>query len=99
MDCCSCGCTNIDGSKSDDVGVGVVMASCTAVAVEYGIPYCDCWTGPGPGIDPAGGKCGDIDAQSPDTAGKDSGEGVSFGGLLAGDLMTPPFVPPKAERS
>lgn len=98
MDCCSCGvCTNIDGPKSGDVGVGV--ASCAAAAVVYGNTYCDCWTEHR--LDPADGDCADIDGQSPpDKADRvESGEGVSFGGLLAGDLMTPPFVPPNAERS
>jgi len=96
MDCCSRVCTNIDGPKSGDVCVGV--ASCAA-AVVYGITYCDCWTEHV--LDPAVGECADIDEQSPpDTCDRDeSGEGVSFGGLLAGDLMTPPFVPPNAERS
>jgi hypothetical protein len=100
MDCCSCVSTNIDGAKSGGVCLGVV--SCVAVAAEYGIPYCDCWTGPDPGMDPPGEEA-DSDGQGqspPDTADRDeSGEGVSFGGLLAGDLMTPPFVPPNAERS
>lgn len=99
MDCCSCGvCTNIDGPKSGDVCVGV--ASCAAAAVVYGITYGDCWSGHV--LDPADGDRAEIDGQSlPDTADRDeSGEGgVSFGGLLAGDLMTPPFVPPNAERS
>ena len=96
---CSCGvCTNIDGPKSSDVGVGVGVAPC-AEAVVYGITYCDCSTGYG--LHSASGECADIDEPSPpDTADRvESGEGVSFGGLLAGDLMTPPFVPPNADRS
>jgi hypothetical protein len=72
-----------------------------AAVVVNGITYCDFWTGPGHGLDTAVGDCVDLDGQSPpDTADRDeSGEDISFGGLLAGDLMTPPLVPPNAERS
>jgi len=102
MDCCSCGVgTNTDGPKSSrDVCVRVASCAAAAAAVVYGITYCDCWTGHV--LDPAGGDCAEIDGQSPpDTADRDeSGEGgASFGGLFAGDLMMPPFVPPNAERS
>ena len=101
MDCCSCGCTNIDGPKSGDVCVGIASCAAAAVVVVYGITYCDCWSAHG--LDPAVGDCADLDGQSPpdtDTPDRvESGEDVSFGGLLAGDLMTPPFVPPNAERS
>ena len=55
----------------------------------------------GPGTGPADGGCAEFAEQSPDPAERDDSEdGVSpLGGLLAGDLMTPPFVPPNAERS
>ena len=93
---CSCGTTYSDGLKS---GGAPCVTSC--VQGTYGIPYCDCdcWIGDGPGPGGGCGCCAEFAEQSPDEGGE-SEDGVSpFGGLLAGDLTTPPFVPPKAERS
>lgn len=73
----------IDGVKS--CGAPCVPSFTSCAQVEYGIPYCD---------------CSEFAEQSPEAAGEESEDDVSpFGGLLAGDLTTPPFVPPNAERS
>lgn len=85
---CSCGMYS-DGVKSCGAPCAPPLTSCAHA--EYGIPYCDCCIG---------GGCAEFAEQSPDAAGEGLEDDVSpFGGLLAGDLTTPPLVPPNAERS